>query len=367
MGMAGGLSGEKANDVPEDQVVDRLRQLMGDRLRQAYVDVIGPDRTFASSYHIKVIVRDGQEVWLSSGNLQTTNQPNIQPAEDGERRLEPLRRFNREWHIVFRNDALAATFEGYLLHDLQTAEQNPGNEPPDEEIFVPALAPAPDVELLERRRARYFRRQVFASDPGSPVRVQALLTPDNYLDHVIPLVQSARERLFIQNQSLSLLQGDRNEERFLELWGAIKERQDAGVELRMIFRVHTFDEDGARSIKERLVDFGFRPASILVQENCHTKGVVVDSAVVLVGSHNWTNQGTIANRDASLIIRQPAIARYYEAIFLFDWDTLTREPRPPRPQRGRGPGGDERLEGAPPAAGGPAATARTTIRELLDG
>ena len=30
--------------------------------------------------------------------------------------------------------------------------------------------------------------------------------------------------------------------------------------------------------------------------------MVVDSKVVIIGSHNWTNQGAVANRDASLVI-----------------------------------------------------------------
>ena len=81
-----------------------------------------------------------------------------------------------------------------------------------------------------------------------------------------------------------------------------------------------------------MVKFGIKKVNVLVQERCHTKAVVVDSKVVLIGSHNWTNQGAIANRDASLIIQHPGIARYFEEIFLFDWENLTREPRP-RPPR----------------------------------
>jgi phosphatidylserine/phosphatidylglycerophosphate/cardiolipin synthase-like enzyme len=105
----------------------------------------------------------------------------------------------------------------------------------------------------------------------------------------------------------------------------------------MIFRVMPFDEDEARAVKDRLVKFGFPRDVIRVQENCHTKGVIIDSKAVIVGSHNWTNQGALVNRDASLLFRNTDIARYYEQIFLFDWETLTREPRPPKPKP---PGGE---------------------------
>jgi phosphatidylserine/phosphatidylglycerophosphate/cardiolipin synthase-like enzyme len=159
---------------------------------------------------------------------------------------------------------------------------------------------------------------------------------------VIPIVKSAKKTLFIQNQSLTLLQPfDRNEADFLELFESIRARQKAGVDVRMIFRVMPVDEDDARAKKDVLVKFGLKKSTIFVQENCHTKGVIVDSKVVIVGSHNWSNQGASVNRDASLIIHNEGIAKYFEDVFLFDWDTLTREPKPPKP--GKPKGGDEAL------------------------
>ena len=336
-GMAGGLGGEKKNDIPEDTFIEGMRTLMGDRFRQGYVDVSGPDRTFASAYHIKVAVRDGEEFWLSSGNMQTSNQPNLSPAADEETTFGPLKRFNREWHVVIRNKKLSAIFEKFLLHDLKTAETNPAEVPiPTDEALLPMRLE--DPEFLEAaKKPRYFARKVFPKKTGAPVKVQPLLTPDNFLEHVIEIVRSAKTKLFIQNQSLALLQPlEKNEPEFLKLFGAILERQQAGVDVRMIFRVMPIDEDAARATKEALVKFGFKKKKITVLEGCHTKGVIVDSKVVIVGSHNWTNQGTIANRDASLIIHHEEIAKFYEDIFLFDWETRTREPKPAKPKKKRG-------------------------------
>jgi V8-like Glu-specific endopeptidase len=359
-GMAGGLGGEKKDDIPEDDVIDELESIMGNRFRQAFVDVSGDDRTFASSYHIKVAVRDHEEFWLSSGNLQTSNQPDASPAADEEKTFSPLRRFNREWHVIVRNKKLATMFEKFLLHDLKTAEANPAEKPkPSDEIVLPLIAP--DPQFLEAdKKPQYVERKTFPQQNTSPVRIQPLLTPDNFLENVIPIVKSAKKTLFIQNQSLSLLQPlDKNEDDFLELFEAILARQKAGVDVRMIFRVIPVDEDGARATKDALVKFGFKKKNIFVQENCHTKGVIVDSRVVIVGSHNWTNQGTVANRDASLIIHHEEIAKYYEQVFLFDWDTLTRNPKPPKPKKT--PGGDESV----PA--GPVATIRISAEALVPG
>lgn len=327
-GMAGRLEGAKKNDTPEDEVISSLSKAMGNRLRQVFIDVTGEDRTFASSYHIKVAVRDHNAVWLSSGNMQTTNQPEVRPAAEKSKTFDALNTFNREWHIVIKNKTLSTMFEKFLIHDIEASEENPADPPrPSNEVLFPI--DVIDPQFLEvRREPQYFGRKVFPRDAAKPIRIQPLLTPDNFLDHTIPLVRSAKERLFIQNQSLTILQPlSKNEDAFLELFRAIRERQQAGVDVRLIFRVHGRDEDAARSTKEALVRFGFKKASIMAQERCHSKGIVIDSHTVLIGSHNWTNQGAIANRDASLIIRNSDVAKYYERIFLFDWDTLTREPR----------------------------------------
>ena len=362
--------GAKECDLDEEEVVKSLREVMGSRFRQAYASVSGDTRTFASSYQLKVAVRDGEELWLSSGNLQSSNQPppEVSPAVTREQTFGPLRRYNREWHVVVKNERLAQTFESYLLYDLETAEANPAPPlSPVHELFVHAECFAPDTHLSgESTPACYFAHKVIRREGRAPVIVRPLLTPDVYLEHVIRLVRSAQHTLFIQNQSLSLLDPlENNEDAFVELWEAVRARQDADVDVRMIFRVH-LDEDRARAVKDRLVKFGFKPGCIRAQQGCHTKGLIVDSEAVLVGSHNWTNQGVTANRDASLIFHHPEIARYYERIFLFDWERLAREPRPAGPDSiGRG---DSRgsvsfaWPGFPQLAG----AARLRIRDLLD-
>jgi V8-like Glu-specific endopeptidase len=329
--------GSQDEDLGEAEVVDGLREVMGSCFRHTYVSVPGDTRTFADSYHIKVAVRDGEELWLSSGNMQSSSQPppEVRPAATGEQSVRPLIRYNREWHVIIKNERLARLFESSLLHDLGTAEANPATPLlPINEPLIQLERLTPDQDLVEESaRARYFAHKVIQRDEGAPVTVRPLLTPGNYLEHVIRLVHSARSTLFIQNQSLTLLDPlDKNEDTFVELWRAVRSRQEAGVDVRMIFG-DCDDEDWARAVKGRLVKFGFKPRCIRAQRGCHTKGLIVDSQTVLVGSHHWTNQGVTANPDASLIFRHPEIARYYERIFLFDWKLLAREPDPPSPPR----------------------------------
>lgn len=101
---------------------------------------------------------------------------------------------------------------------------------------------------------------------------------------------------------------------------AILERQQAGVKVRIIFRL--FMKSVARENMEALQDFGFDMSQVRVQKNCHTKGIIVDRERVLIGSHNLSNQGVSINRDASLIFEDKPLARYFAEVFEHDWEFL---------------------------------------------
>jgi phosphatidylserine/phosphatidylglycerophosphate/cardiolipin synthase-like enzyme len=90
--------------------------------------------------------------------------------------------------------------------------------------------------------------------------------------------------------------------------------------VRIIIR----DIGDVRKTLESIKAANFDMDRVKVQTDCHTKGIVIDSETVLLGSHNWTNQGVQVNRDASLLIRRPEIARYYERVFLHDWERMAR-------------------------------------------
>jgi phosphatidylserine/phosphatidylglycerophosphate/cardiolipin synthase-like enzyme len=79
-----------------------------------------------------------------------------------------------------------------------------------------------------------------------------------------------------------------------------------------------------QKLLERLKKFGLdvSPNAMRVQSKCHTKGIIVDTKEVLLGSQNLTNGGSLFNRDASLLVRSPKVAAFYEKIFLYDWENL---------------------------------------------
>jgi V8-like Glu-specific endopeptidase len=312
-------SGTTTNDLTEQATVDKLTAAAGQRLSFAWASVSGPNRLFATSYHIKVAVRDGQEFWLSSGSWRSSNQPPFDPIMDGDQSPPLLEQYDRDWHVLISNPALAMLFEKHLLRDEKEAEQVPEALPaPEPEFWVPeAYFRATNEEA--QATVKYQR----PLSVNRKVRVQPLLTPDNYAEHVIPLIRNASKRIYFQNQSLDVRARGENGQGYEDLLQALLDKQmDPRMDVRIIFRRFPT----ARQTLTGMKDFGFNTSrdKVRVQTNCHTKGIVVDGETVLIGSQNWTRAGTTLNRDASLIFFDLEIAGYYEKLFLFDWDRIAQ-------------------------------------------
>jgi PLD-like domain/Trypsin-like peptidase domain len=311
--------GTTANDLTEQETVNKLSTAAGKRLSFAWASVSGPNRLFATSYHIKLAVRDSQEFWLSSGSWRSSNQPPFDPIKNGDQTPPLMQQYDRDWHVLISHPGLAGLLEKYLLRDEQEAAAVPEALPaPEPEFWVPeAYFRATDEEA--RVPAKYHPPLTIKRK----VRVQPLLTPDNYAEHVLPLLQNARKSLYFQNQSLDVKQRGQNGDVYETLLDTLlKKQKDPSVDVRIVFR-------RLPSVRETLTglkDFGFdtNPNKVRVQTNCHTKGIVIDGEIVLVGSQNWTRGGTTLNRDASLIFFDPEIAKYYEDLFLFDWNRIAQ-------------------------------------------
>ena len=310
-------SGTKEDDLTDDQVVAVLSSALGNRFENAWVKKGSINGWISSSYHIKVAVRDQQAFWLSSGNWQSSNQPDADPLAEQPLTRSWLSRYNREWHAIVEHAGLATTYETFLLHDFDNNRDNvPREELALPDLFVPRTFFLPTVE----ERAAPFR--YFAPfDETRFFTVQPLLTPDNYHEHVLRLVESAEEELLIQNQTFNAPK--ENHQKLRQLVNAVLAKQQAGLRVRIIFRV--LFASSARETLEELKDFGFNMDSFRVQKGCHTKGIVVDRKRVLLGSQNWSNDGVSVNRDASLLFDDEPLAKYFAEIFEHDWNSLAKQ------------------------------------------
>jgi hypothetical protein len=311
----------KAGDLTESSIIEGLGRVAEARFENAFARV-GKGRTFASAYHIKVAVRDRSATWLSSGNWQSSNQPAMDLFDANADRNQIVR-FNREWHMVVEHAGLAGKFRRYLEHDLETARGAPEVAEEAVEMLPELLIPVD--ELIEEEKAavglEVFPPARFVFTKADPLTIQPILTPDNYLGIVLDLLRTRpKKRLYFQNQSLNPVKEPTPE--WAELLHLLADySNDPSLDVRMIIR----DIGPIRKKLDSLLAAGFNTERLRVQPGCHTKGIVIDSSTVLIGSHNWTNQGVQANRDASLLIRNEEIAGYYERVFLHDWERLARK------------------------------------------
>jgi hypothetical protein len=314
----------RQGEMTKPAVVEGLQKALGQRFEyaKAAVGILYPN-----AYHIKVAVRDGQAFWLSSDNWQNSNQPpedaaKLDPA--GQRKL--FSGHNREWHLIIEHPALAKLYEAYIKWDMSEDQRV---EAPGARDVLPAapelpdlLIPAEGVGEAERAVVRpvvVFKPLKLTFTAQAPVKVQPLLTPDNYSDNVLSLIQSAKERLYIQNQYIK--PQTNSPEQFRQLCAAVARKAADGVDVRIILRREGGSAD-IRKMIESIETVGVPTDAdhLRLLDGCHNKGIVVDSQTVMVGSHNWSGDGTVFNRDASMILFDPKAAAYFEKIFLHDWD-----------------------------------------------
>ena len=311
---------KKKNDIPERDTLDSLADIAGPRFKWAPAS-LGASGLFATAYHIKVAVwskgGEAREAWLSSGNWQSSNQAPVTSAVEDIASVsaDDVDGYNREWHAVIEGGSLPHVFYNHLQQDYEDNAAVAGEEgliPEAVDVLVPA-------SLLEARRSGAHR--AFAPIViDEKVKVQPLLTPDNYPEVVADLISRARERVLIENQSFNFWkEAAETPEHFLKIARAVKARQKAGLDVRVIFRSGFGKE---RDVLRQMKAFGLKVGARHVRffDKCHTKGLVIDDNIAVLGSHNWTAGGVGPNRDASLVIWHPEANRYFAEIFEHDWN-----------------------------------------------
>jgi phosphatidylserine/phosphatidylglycerophosphate/cardiolipin synthase-like enzyme len=326
----------------DSQTVQELDAALGSRSRivraLAGDDSLVSAEMFPTSYHIKVMVRDSATLWLSSGNLNNSNQPD--PSS-------PPKTQDRDWHVIIEDQTLANLFEAYLNQDFKSAQAYQIAESPalteavadaaaklaaeTTSLQTPAPAPKPTATVAAKTFANIS------------VKVTPLLTPDTlppgtegqYVTNMIKLIASAKKTLFVQ---LQYIEASAATGVYPTLLQAIAARVAAGVDVRLIESLE-YGETWAEKMKDAGVDL---TANIALQPNVHNKGFVIDSSICVVSSQNFSPDGVQFNRDAGVIIESAPVAQYFENVFLADWNNKAKpfvakssaKPKPkPKPKK----------------------------------
>lgn len=345
-------------DQTDLQTVQSLDSALGARAKIARAlvrtDIFASEWLFPYAYHIKVIVRDGDTVWLSSGNLNNSNQPDPSRPPNTE---------DRDWHLIIADKGLAQTFSAYLDYDFTEAMKY---QSPDPGAVEQAIE---DAELKKQSNANPP-----ASRPAGPLvnpvaakifknvntSIIPLLTPDilpngrkQYLTNIVDLIGRAQKSVYIQLQYIESSAIDGTNSFYTDLLQAIANKVAAGLDVKLI-ESRQYGVKWAEKMKAGGVDL---TANIALQYNVHNKGFVIDSKTVVVSSQNFSPAGVHDNRDAGLIIESEDIALYFEAIFLSDWTNKTipalsaESPKPTSTAKGKK---------AVPVKGGKTAAKRVT-------
>ena len=306
-------------DQTDDDTVAELKAALGKNMSQAWaltrMDKEASAWIYPTSYHIKVAVQDSAKTWLSSGNWNNSNQPAIDPAGNAADATTARHR-DRDWHVVISEPKLAKVFEAYLRNDLTVAAAH--NEPPQ----APG-APVPPPALPSSSTPA-FQRFFPTATVTDKITITPLLTPDPgvYTNAIKALIASATNSLYMQYQYIELPKTvDATSQAFVDLVQAVIDRQNAGVDVRIIM-----SEYETAGYLEQLQGMGLNVVdNVKVQPNVHNKGIIVDGKTVLVSSQNWSTDGTLYNRDAGVVIHDTTSAQYFQQIFLHDWDHLAQK------------------------------------------
>ncbi|MGF6777210.1 phospholipase D-like domain-containing protein [Paraburkholderia sp. GAS334] len=279
-------------------------------------DPKAPVWIYPNAYHIKVAVREDNTFWLSSGNWNNSNQPEIDLSDVAAAR-KVAATSDRDWHLIVTSKALADRFRAYLQHDYDVASgQIASARAQAGGTAAHSVEPVLEVPLDALAAGKTPRQFFPAKTLTDTIEIQPLLTPDNYHEHVKALIDSAQRTFYMQTQYIHP-SGRPDDADHDALIAAVKALVDRGLDVRLITSQYQND-----AWVEKLVAAGI-PASVLRrQANVHNKGIVVDGEVVMVSSQNWSADGTLRNRDAGLIIRHEEAAAYFQQIFLHDWDHL---------------------------------------------
>ena len=158
--------------------------------------------------------------------------------------------------------------------------------------------------------------QTFAAS-GNPIRVKPLMSPDNYAQETLNLIHDAERTLYLQFSYIR----QPSTEKFDEIITAIADKMNSGLDVRVLVgRNQTLEHS------ELLIGrCGWKRSMFRRQSSkLHNKGILIDGTIAVVGSNNWSSDGTQHNRDASLVFFSRSIAQYFTEVFLFDWDNLSK-------------------------------------------
>ena len=275
--------------------------------------------------HEKVIVVDGTWTFVQSGNYSR----NSIPRNEVDGGSTPFVTGNRDVGVAFKSKPMARWFSDLIAADRKLATGKAAKAALLA-LAPPLAAPALHVKAPKKQPVKTHPSKSF--DPASPIKLQPVLTPDNYMEVVPSLLAGAKRSILVEQQYVRT--GSASVGRLLDAIGsAMDSYPDLDVRFVLGKAFNPGDEkriaDAIADLKSRLglklgTHVRFVDQTRLV--HCHAKLIVVDEAQALVGSQNWSETAVATNREASVLVPHAPLARYFVGVFETDWTSGVLSP-----------------------------------------
>jgi phosphatidylserine/phosphatidylglycerophosphate/cardiolipin synthase-like enzyme len=125
-------------------------------------------------------------------------------------------------------------------------------------------------------------------------------------NEILGLVADSRESLYVEIFEFN----------YEPLKEALVEAEARGVDVKVILEPSVYQNKGTYNyLQEAEVEVKWLRSFNIV----HSKFMIVDGQIVLVGSINWSKTAMEKNREAGVVIQSGAVAASFRDVFDYDW------------------------------------------------
>jgi cardiolipin synthase len=226
---------------------------------------------------------------------------------------------NRGWGIAIREKDVANYFTALFFED-----------------FYRGAAMTADIPEAETSSTEAWIPQGVFAPTFEPVTVTGeftvipVIAPDSVLGNetILGTIRNAENRIYVQQFSAQRYWGE-EENVFITTLIAAARR---GCEVKVLLDSNDYNLETLNDNDDVVawLDQVARDEDLNIEANLadlhelgvakvHTKGLIVDGQTAIISSLNW-NGNSVQNREVGVIVDSEAVAAFYEAVFLHDWN-----------------------------------------------
>ena len=256
--------------------------------------------------HSKVAVRDGNSVWMGSGNWK----PSSHPAQGDAG--------NRDWGIIIDDPAFAVMVLEHLAFDEDTSK-----------LHIKTAVSSDRPSGWSMPNSSPIAPSAATSIEGD-YEAQLLVCPDTCIGQLAQYLDSAQEEILLSLQYFDM--------DWTYGWGdnpivaSLEQAAVRGVRIEIIINGAYLDEDIQSMVDTINEDWnfskGYDVAAIIMSSDMssvtklHNKGAIIDGELTLISSINWGDSALIRNREMGVILTNKEVAAVYKQSWRADWERL---------------------------------------------